>query len=177
MKTSNKTKIQVLVDVNYFSDYANIIQSHRLNKIFYEWNDKKTIKKENLSSCPFNVELISKYSKESPKQYNGCDMESILREYFDEVLDEVTNEIIVLDVQQLNPRFNPRVKVLTTRNNEEKEIRIYADEYNEKPIEKYDSIKVISKKVKPRSKQIDGKWIKFPDELETWISYEVIKHA
>jgi DNA polymerase III alpha subunit len=177
LESANKTKIQVLVDIDYFSDYCNVIQAHRLNKVFYEWDGKKTIKKENLCKCPFSVELISKYSKETDKQYNNCDMTSILREYFDLVLDNVTDEIVVLEVNQSQPNFNPRVTVIKTKSNTTKDIRIYVNEYNEKPIKKYDSIKLLSKKTKPKSKQIDGKWVKFPDELETWVSYEVVVHA
>lgn len=175
MKTSNKSKVQALIDVDYFCDYCNFIKANKLNKIFNDWYGKKTIKKENLSDVPFSEELIKQYSKETNKQYSKCDMDSILKEYFEEYINgEVNKEIIVIEVIQLNQNFNPRVKVVYTKNWKEYELRVNKNFYASNQLNMYDSIKLLSKETKPRSMKVDGKWVKIHDELEDWVTYQIV---
>ena len=173
MKTSNKTKVQALIDNDYFVDYCNCVIANKLNKVFYKWNGKKNIKKDKLNEVPFNEELIKKHSKETDKQYSSCDMDSILKEYFNEIINGKcdTNEIVVLDVWQPSPNFNPRVKVITTKTWKEYEIRVDKKFYIANQLNRYDTIKLTSKEKRPKSQKINGRWVKIHDQLETWVTY------
>lgn len=175
MKTSNKTKIQALIDADYFQDYCSFVKANKLYKTFEEWNGKKTIKKDKLDSVPFDVQLIKKYSKETEKQFGNCEMDKILLEYFDVEFKKEENSIVVVSVEQLNPKFNPRAVILNNKSNKKHNVRLYKNQYAERPVSMYTEIRLIKKESKPASVNNNGEWIKDYNNMETWINYEVIQ--
>jgi len=80
-KTSlNKSKIDVLIKINYFKEFYKRDKLLKIAKIFYnnKQYDKKTAKKDNLL---FDESIIKKYSKkETEKQYSGVDFIGVIKE-------------------------------------------------------------------------------------------------
>lgn len=77
---ANKTEKDILIKINYFSEFGDITKLLYLNELYEKYGTRKTFKKKELSDdCPITTDLLIRFSdKETDKQYSGVDMISLL---------------------------------------------------------------------------------------------------
>lgn len=84
--TVNSKQLDILIKLDYFSDYGGSQKLVDYVAYYGEYNDKKTIKKDGKYSQP--IERIAKYcTKETAKQYAEFDSKSFLRDLWFEIPD------------------------------------------------------------------------------------------
>lgn len=82
--TVNSKQLDILIKLDYFSDYGGSQKLIDYVACYGEYNNKKTIKKDGKYSQP--IDRIAKYcTKETAKQYSEFDSESLLQDLWLEV--------------------------------------------------------------------------------------------
>lgn len=172
MPTSDKTKVQTLVDCGYFNTYCNIPTANTLNEIFYTYRDKKIIKKDKLADCPFSEDLIRSCSTETAKQFS-CNINRVMWFHFKEYIAKNRIGTYVLDIVQTNPSYSPTLKLVDAETNEVFYSKITVKQMQAQPIAKYSRIIVLTRKTKPKMRKQDDKWVEIEGESDNWLTYKI----
>lgn len=165
--------------------------------------DCKQLKKDKLESYGISEYLAQKYSeKETAKQYSGIDNIGLLSELTSRlenkplnVVEQIKFELSYLEyVVYTNPKINEQYYIVTEYKTFKEPRKPYVTLHNLKtgedvktkiksvkvyegsPFGLYGILKVKDFTMTPKTKMVNGEWIKCEDELEPILtSYEVIK--
>lgn len=90
----NKTKINTLIQINFFSEFGGSKKLLDYYEIFQQYYGKSSIKKDKIPDW-LSEDLLRLHGKETEKQFSKIDFEPILRE----LLRNIPDENLPLDVQ------------------------------------------------------------------------------
>lgn len=74
----NKTMLDILIKIDYFSDFGNPDELLSIVEIFNTWDDRKTIKKDKIIELGYNIEEFKQFGNETEKQINKLNSEAII---------------------------------------------------------------------------------------------------
>ena len=180
VKSVNSGKIDVLVKLGYFDDFAKIGKIQNFIEIANDLYERSQFNKSEIKSeyLPY----IMKYSQETEKQYRKFDYDSALLEIWQDLKDEdvplynkLQNELeylgyIQTKVTTVSPQYafvkeieckyrNPKLTLYRLCNGDIEVVKIKRPKYDENPIKQGDIIKTIEC-------SNEGRW--FKDENGEW---------
>lgn len=195
----NSRQIEILIKLNFFSEFGRNDKLLKTFQAFNDWGDKKQIRKESLSEIPFNEDVIKANAKETAKLYKIDDMLPIIKEYETSLKDknipikeQITSEIgyfgypvsrykcddelaICIDI---NEKYSPKLSIYYLSSGETQVVKCY-----KKNLYNYDGtryinegtiFKVVDISWKPKKRKINNDWIEL-DELEPILTkYQII---
>lgn len=78
-KTSiNKTMLEILIKIDYFQEFGNPKQLLNIVKIFDDWFERKSIKKDKLLALGYNIDDLKPFGNETEKQLNKLNSNGII---------------------------------------------------------------------------------------------------
>lgn len=204
-KTSvNKGKVIQLIKLDFFSDYGSSKKLVSVANIFYEWNTKKTAKKDDMV---FDENIIKKYAeKETNKTYAGVDYTSVCRECekllsdekyslkdrigfqqeflgYVNLTDDSLDKRIIL-VTGLETKYSPKFSAYCINNGKTEILKVQKTPRRRKPNTLYfedvpfkNGDVLYAKKMirKAKNKLVDGKWVP-TTEREWWLTdYKILE--
>ena len=191
----NSRQREILIKLGYFDEFGGTLRLLKLCDIYDLYNGKKIIKKD---KCNLPLDLVQKYAtSETAKQFKFEPeaMNALLREFMKMVPDseiplrtrleseveylgyisytnhKFQNTGFVLDV---NTKYSPKISIYHLDTGVTTTYKLSKASYQNNPFDKGNIIKFYSQE-KPKSKLVDGEWVK-TSEKELWISNYLIKH-
>ena len=86
----NSKQLDILIKLDYFSEFGNPNQLLKQVELYNLWNGRKTLKKDKLSEYNVTEEYMRKYANETDKQFNKIDSESILKDLLSKVNEKTS---------------------------------------------------------------------------------------
>ena len=190
----NSRQREILIKLGYFEEFSGTLKLLKLCDLYDLYHGKKIIKKD---KCGLSLDLVQKYTtSETAKQYRFEPeaMENLLREFMKMVPDseiplrtrleseveylgyisytnhKFQNTGFVLDV---NTKYSPKISIYHLDTGVTTTYKLSKASYQNNPFDKGNIIKFYSQE-KPKSKLVDGEWVK-TSEKELWISNYLIK--
>lgn len=199
---ANKTEKEILIKINYFSEFGDISKLLYLNELYEKYGTRKTFKKKELSDdCPITTDLLIRFSdKETDKQYSGVDMISLLsylEQHLDwnietSKLDHMCYEVALLGYTNTTDESLEENYAIVSNVDSNKYgtifLSLYSPKYgvveqykvdkkwyNQFPCEVGDLLRVNIVENYKRTKNSDGEWVKSDDTELKIQSYYIIK--
>ena len=200
----NSHQLDLLIRINFFSEFGNIGKLLKLNDIFNNIYDKtkkcfkKQMSKDKVENNGLTHEAIKTYChKETDKTYSQVDFYGLIKDIeanvpFNDISDfekasyqqtilkyvDIINKQYkgIAVVSSVDTKYSPKVNCYALANGNTLECKISKKTFNIKPLEEGDVIEISDTMTKPRqTKNEDGKWVDVPDTKVLWIiSYKVI---
>ena len=171
----NSKQLDILIKLDYFSEFGNPNQLLKQVELYNLWNGRKTLKKDKLSEYNVTEEYIRQYANETDKQFNKIDSESILKDLLSKVNEKTSvydrlkyqHEVcgycyskypkykgygLVLDV---NTKYSPVITVYLIDTGKEIKYKVYKNTYKKNEILIDDLIQIGSTTQKPKQKRIE----------------------
>ena len=191
----NSRQREILIKLGYFDEFGKSMKLLGLCDFYDTYHGKKLIKKEK-TALP--VDLLKKYAlSETEKQYkfNPESMDALLRElegmaynedipiserleaeleylgYISYVDTTKKDSGLVLDV---NTKYSPKISVYMLATGETVVYKLAKAAYQRNPFDKGQVIRFYSEE-RPRSKLVDGVWVKDSTNMEPWITNYLIQ--
>ena len=188
--------LDILIKMDYFSEFGNPNQLMKQVEIFDIWYNRKSIKKEKLIELGYSVDKISQYGNETAKQINKLDTKSIMDKLLKETLSIKTSirDRLIYEykccgycysvypthsdkalVLELDMKYAPKI-TLYKLNGEEIVYKAYKRSFNKNPFEQFDLIQIGSTNERNKQRRIgvdeDGKGIYEPieNEFDIWLN-------
>lgn len=191
----NSRQLEILIKIDFFSEFGSIDDLLAYNEIFNMYDGKKQIKKDKAYELGLDYDLIRKYStKETPKMFSDLDSNALITElisqlpsiktslkttieyqmeclgYIDIVDKQYSGYCVVTD---LNVDYSPKIKLYALANGNEIPVKMKKDLFRQNSLKRGDIIQVLDQHKDFKRKMINGVWSK-TDEKEWWIDkYEV----
>ena len=199
---ANKTEKDILIKINYFSEFGDISKLLYLNELYEKYGTRKTFKKKELSDdCPITTDLLIRFSdKETDKQYSGVDMISLLsylEQHLDwniktSNLDHMCYEVALLGYTNTTDKSLEENYAIVSNVDSNKYgtifLSLYSPKYgvveqykvdkkwyNQFPCDIGDLLRVNITENYKRTKNSDGEWVKSDDTELKIQSYYIIK--
>ena len=204
-KTScNSRELDILINLGFFEEFG---KSQKLS-VFVNYFDKlynaKVVNKTKLDD--YANEIISKYSRQTEKQFRDLDNKKILLEIWDAIPN---NELSILKrvkaqqdylgyidyanpklnkryvlVMNLNTKYSPRFTAYCLNNGKTQELKVYKQGrnkkityFNEYPFKDGDLLYAKEFNSKPKSMKTEDGWKNIPNTKEWWLtSYSVVSY-
>lgn len=204
-KTScNSRELDILIKLGFFEEFG---KSQKLS-VFVNYFDKlykaKVVNKTKLDD--YANEIISKYSRQTEKQFRDLDNKKILLEIWDAIPN---NELSILKrvkaqqdylgyidyanpklnkryilVTNLNTKYSPRFTAYCLNNGKTQELKVYKQGrnkkityFNEYPFKDGDLLYAKEFNSKPKSMKTEDGWKNIPNTKEWWLtSYSVVSY-
>lgn len=191
----NSRQLEILIRLGYFSEFGGSAKLLDLCMFYDTYHGKKLIKKDKTAMPP---ELLRKYAtSETEKQYRFSPegIDALLREIEGMAIDEdiplakrleaeleylgyisyldpkMKNMGLVLDV---NTKYSPKIQIYRLDISETATHKLSKALYQKKPFDKGSIINFYAE-MRPKSKLVDGTWVKDETQKESWISNYLIK--
>lgn len=189
VSSMNVAKRDILIKLDYFSDFGPSGTLLRIAEIFDMYNGTKIIKKNKAGGIP--VDILEKYSKETAQQYKLTDPDgfvkalcalvpdidlplatklSVQQEYLGYInyIDPTQKDVyVILDV---NAKYSPKLTAYNLGTGVTETLKMYKKDYTANPIAVGWTAKIIVEN-KPKSQYIDGAWKKDYNTLEPWVKW------
>lgn len=187
----NSKQLDILIKLDYFSEFGKIGYLLDIVRCYDEFNDKKQYKKDNMKYPDKIVEVIKKHSTETEKQFRVTDPDSVLME----VLDLVQSKDVPLTsriewdkeylgyisitmpekrgiwvVAEIDTKYSPKLTLFELSTGRSVVAKISKKAYQETPLVFGDTIRLTMIE-KPKVRKVDGEWVQSPTETETWLKY------
>ena len=192
----NSKQTEILIKLDFFSEFGKtgkLMDIYNFYQTQYDKNKfKKQIKKD---KNPYSIDIISKYSKETEKQYVIIDEEGFCNDIISSFEDKEISIKERLDAQieylgyieykndkakdygyiiDVNTKYTPRFTIYKIDTGETISAKYSKRDYEQSELDKGKIIKFITTE-KPRKKLIDGHWVDL-EESELWIkSYKIFE--
>ena len=191
----SESRIVDLIQMNYFSDFGSMTYLTSVLdyfKIFYK--NKKYLqqgKKDKMFENNIDFDIIRRHCKsETVKTFMGIDAKAILEDLtstienkpdsFKTIIQsrfDVLGYIDIIDKKyagycvctDLNVDYSPRLSLYALANGNTIPVKVDKKLFRKNPIKRGDVVKVINQQKLPKTKKVDGNWIKL-DEKEWWVS-------
>jgi DNA polymerase III alpha subunit len=175
----NKTMIEILIKLDYFSEFGSPNYLLNIVDVFNKWNGRSTMKKKDIEELGYDIELFKQFGRETEKQFNDLDSSKMIQ-YFISKLEDKTSILdrlkyqheacgycfnkyskhknigLVLDVDLTNA---PLITVYLLDKGEEIKYKAYKRSYNKNIIKQYDMIQLGSTEEKPKTKKVGDDWV------------------
>lgn len=184
-------KLEILIKLNFFSEFGGIDYLLSYNELFNKYYGKKQLKKETIFKNGLDYDVIRRFStKETPKMFSGLDSVGLLKEltlsipnrktgiktvvayqlenlgYVDIIDKKYAGYCVVVDI---NVDYSPKLKLYALANGNEIPVKINKVIFAKHPVKRGDIIKVENQYRKNKSKKVGNKYIEI-NEKEWWIS-------
>ena len=190
----NSRQLDILIRLEFFEEFGKTLKLLKIAEIYSTYNGKKVLKKDKLN---LPLELVQKYAeKETDKQFRlePDGMDALLREfcslipnediplrtrleaqmeylgYLDYVVPSATNTGFVLNV---DTKYSPKITMYLFEDGRTVTYKLGKTAYTRKPFNKGDILQFYTEE-RPKSKKVDGAWVRL-DETETWLASYIIK--
>lgn len=191
----NSRQREILIKLGYFDEFGKSMKLLGLCDFYDTYHGKKLIKKE---KTMLPVDLLKKYAlSETEKQYrfNPESMDALLRELevmahnedipISERLDaelEYLGYISYVDatkkdsglVLDVNTKYSPKITVYMLATGETVVYKLAKAAYQRNPFDKGQVIRFYAEE-RPKSKLVDGVWVKDNSNMEPWITNYLIQ--
>jgi DNA polymerase III alpha subunit len=184
--TLNKTMIDLLIKLDYFSEFGSPNYLLNIVDIYNQWNGRKTIKKEQIEELGYSIDLFEQFGRATEKQFNDLDSDKLVQHFISKLEDKTSirdrlifqhescgycfnrypkhkDKGLVLDVDLTNA---PLITIYQLDTGEEIKYKAYKKTYNKNIINQYDMIQIGSTTEKPKTKKVGDDWIEIGG---TWI--------
>lgn len=190
----NSRQREILVRLDYFEEFGHSAKLLKFCELYDAYKGKKIIKKD---KCDLPPELVQKYAtSETAKQYRfeQENMDMLIRELAEQIPDEdlplaerLKAELEYLGyLSYVNPnmrntgfvinvdvKYSPKITMYLLDSGETVTYKLSKAAYQRNPFDVGMFVKFFSEE-RPKSKKVDGEWIKL-DEKEKWITSYIVK--
>lgn len=184
----NSRQTEILISLDFFSEFGKSQKLLEIRKIFSEFYGKKQLKKEKM---PLDEETLlkNKLVLATDKMYKIIDGKGLL----DELCSRVENRNIPISdrlnaekeylgyidyinpkavgygyITEINTKYTPRFSIYRLDTGEVVSVKMAKQDFGISGIKEGDVIKFTTQS-KPKSKLVDGKWVRSTDEFDDWI--------
>ena len=182
----NSRQLDILIKLNYFSEFGKIGTLLRMVDLYNLYGGKKLLKKD---KCKLPAELLSKYCTETDKQWRVQDQDGFIKElcsmipdvdvpiqskiewskeylgYISTVMPEKKNVGYVMD---LNTKWSPRITIYQLWDGQTVTYKVQKRAYEKQPFDAGCIIQFNSELRNKSRKDENGNWIKLPEQ-ELWL--------
>ena len=192
----NSKQTEILIKLDFFSEFGKTGKLMDIYNFYLTRYDKNKFKKQiKKDKNPYSIDIISKYSKETEKQYVIIDEEGFCNDIISSFEDKEISIKERLDAQieylgyieykndkakdygyiiDINTKYTPRFTIYKIDTGETISAKYSKRDYEQSELDKGKIIKFITTE-KPRKKLIDGHWVDL-EESELWIkSYKIFQ--
>lgn len=188
----NSKQLDILIKLNYFSEFGSIGTLLRTVEMYNMYGGKKVLKKD---KCHLPTELLSKYCAETEKQWRVQDQDGFIKELCDMIPKDcrvpIQSEIewskeylgyisIVMPekkdvgyVMDINTKWSPRITMYQLWNGITVTYKLQKKAYEKNPFNKGCLLQFHSEMRNKSRKDENGQWIKLPEQ-EPWITNYLI---
>lgn len=188
----NSKQLDILIKLNYFSEFGSIGTLLRTVEMYNMYGGKKVLKKD---KCGLSSELLSKYCTETEKQWRVRDQDGFIKElcgmipkdcrvpiqseiewskeylgYISIVMPEKKDVGYVIDI---NTKYSPKLTVYQLWDGKTTVYKLQKKAYEKNPFNKGCLLQFHSE-MRPKSKLVDGQWQKDYSTMEPWITNYLI---
>lgn len=188
----NSRQLDILIKLNYFSEFGKIGTLLRMVDLYNLYGGKKLLKKD---KCKLPAELLSKYCTETDKQWRVQDQDGFIKElcgmipkncsvplqsifqwqqeylgYISYKDESKKNVGYVLDV---NTKYSPKILVYAIDTATTEVYKMPKKSYEKQPFNKGCLIN-FNWEQRPKSKLVDGQWQKDYSVMEKWITNYIL---
>ena len=184
----NKTMIDILIKLDYFSEFGTPTYLLKIVEIYEQWNGRVQIKKEQIIEWKYDVEDFKPFGKETEKQLNKIDNKSIMNMLINRIEDKTSilerliyqhktcgycfnlypkfsNKALVLDVDLT---YAPKITLYKIDTGEEIIYKAYKKSYNVNIIKQYDMVQIGKTDERPKQKKVGDEYIPI-DGFDNWL--------
>ena len=190
----NTKQLDILIKLDYFSEFGNIGYLLDLVRCYDEFNGRKQYKKDQMKYPQEIIDIIKRHSDETPKQYRYANHAAILREVLSLVKGhkvplqsriEWENEYLgyvsftmpeqrgVWVVTAIDTKYSPRLNVYELSTGRSETVKISKRDYQENPLVVGDTIRLTIIE-KPKMKKVGDEWVQSATEKDKWLKYYTI---
>ena len=192
----NSKQTEILIKLDFFSEFGKTGKLMDIYNFYLTRYDKNKFKKQiKKDKNPYSIDIISKYSKETEKQYVIIDEEGFCNDIISSFEDKEISIKERLDAQieylgyieykndkakdygyiiDVNTKYTPRLTIYKIDTGETISVKYSKRDYEQSELDKGKIIKFVTTE-KPRKKLIDGHWVDL-EESELWIkSYKIFQ--
>lgn len=188
----NSKQLDILIKLNYFSEFGSIGTLLRTVEMYNMYGGKKVLKKD---KCHLPTELLSKYCTETEKQWRVQDQDGFIKELCDMIPKDcrvpIQSEIewskeylgyisIVMPekkdvgyVMDINTKWSPRITMYQLWNGITVTYKLQKKAYEKNPFNKGCLLQFHSEMRNKSRKDENGQWVKLPEQ-EPWITNYLI---
>ena len=190
----NSRQLDILIKLNYFSEFGQIGTLLRVVDLYNLYGGKKLLKKD---KCNLPIEYLSKYCTETEKQWKIQDQDGLIKElcgmipdvdvpiaskiewskeylgYISVILPEKMNIGYVMDV---NTKYSPKITIYQLWDGQTATYKIQKRAYEKQPFNSGAFLQFHSELRNKSRKDENGIWIKL-NEQELWISNYLVNHS
>ena len=192
MKSMNVAKLDTLIKLNYFSQFAPIGKLLNIVELYNKFGTRKTFKESEVSALPAPVqEIVSKYTVKPKTQYKITDNDGMLRElaelagerpitmmmrlgwekdylgYCSSTDSSQQGSWLVLDI---DTKYSPKLSIYAIWSGEQRIVKVSKRDFQSNPLTKGDTIRLTIEQ-RPKAKLVDGQWVKDESIKEDWLKY------
>lgn len=187
----NSRQLDILIKLNYFSEFGKIGTLLRIVDLYNLYGGKKLLKKD---KCKLPSELLSKYCTETDKQWRVQDQDGLIeelcsmipdidvpiqskiewsREYFGYISTVMPEKKDVGYVMDINTKYSPKLTVYQLWDGKTTVYKLQKKAYEKNPFNKGCLLQFHSE-MRPKSKLVDGQWQKDYSTMEPWLTNYIV---
>lgn len=187
----NSRQLDILIKLNYFSEFGKIGTLLRIVDLYNIYGGKKLLKKD---KCKLPSELLSKYCTETDKQWRVQDQDGLIeelcsmipdvdvpiqskiewsKEYFGYISTVMPEKKDVGYVMDINTKYSPKLTVYQLWDGKTTVYKLQKKTYEKNPFNK-GSLLQFHSEMRPKSKLVDGQWQKDYSTMEPWLTNYIV---
>ena len=187
----NSRQLDILIKLNYFSEFGKIGTLLRMVDLYNLYGGKKLLKKD---KCKLPSELLSKYCTETDKQWRVQDQDGLIeelcymipdvdvpiqskiewsKEYFGYISTVMPEKKDVGYVMDINTKYSPKLTVYQLWDGKTTVYKLQKKTYEKNPFNK-GSLLQFHSEMRPKSKLVDGQWQKDYSTMEPWLTNYIV---
>lgn len=187
----NSRQLDILIKLNYFSEFGKIGTLLRIVDLYNLYGGKKILKKD---KCKLPSELLSKYCTETDKQWRVQDQDGLIeelcsmipdvdvpiqskiewsKEYFGYISTVMPEKKDVGYVMDINTKYSPKLTVYQLWDGKTTVYKLQKKTYEKNPFNK-GSLLQFHSEMRPKSKLVDGQWQKDYSTMEPWLTNYIV---
>ena len=187
----NSRQLDILIKLNYFSEFGKIGTLLRIVDLYNLYGGKKLLKKD---KCKLPSELLSKYCTETDKQWRVQDQDGLIeelcsmipdidvpiqskiewsKEYFGYISTVMPEKKDVGYVMDINTKYSPKLTVYQLWDGKTTVYKLQKKAYEKNPFNKGCLLQFHSE-MRPKSKLVDGQWQKDYSTMEPWLTNYIL---
>lgn len=189
-------QLEILIKLNYFSQFAPIGKLLNIVELYNKFGTRKTLKESDVSALPAPVqEVIAKYTVKPKTQYKITDSDGMLRDlakltgerpitmmmrlgwekellgYCSSTDPSQQGSWLVLDI---DTKYSPKLSIYAIWSGEQRIVKVSKRDFQSNPLTKGDTIRLTIEQ-RPKTKLVDGQWVKDESVKEDWLKYYSIQ--
>lgn len=187
----NSKQLDILVKLNYFEEFGGIGYLLNVIELYDKYHKKKTFKKDTLDLPEKIIPVLKKYSSETEKMYRVNDVDGFFEELISFVKDReipiesrlkweneflgysatiMPEKVGIWVITAVDTKYSPKMTMYSLSDGKTVIAKMSKKDFQNNPICIGDTVRVTFEE-RPKSKLVDGAWVKSTTEKETWIKY------